>query len=76
MVFRSLREQFGINENDYLQSWTSNSPVATKMGSKSPARFFTSNDKLFIMKTLTSEEVEQMHYYLKSYYPVSICPEV
>jgi len=39
---------------------------------KSGAKFYQSYDKLFIIKTLTSEEVERMHSFLKHYHPVSI----
>lgn len=38
---------------------------------KSGAKFYQSYDKLFIIKTLTSEEVERMHSFLKHYHPVS-----
>ncbi|KAK6635094.1 hypothetical protein RUM44_000343 [Polyplax serrata] len=36
---------------------------------KSGARFYQSYDRLFILKTLTSEEVERMHSFLKHYHP-------
>jgi len=39
---------------------------------KSGAKFYQSYDKLFIIKTLTSEEVERMHAFLKHYHPVSV----
>lgn len=39
---------------------------------KSGAKFYQSYDKLFIIKSLTSEEVERMHSFLKHYHPVSI----
>lgn len=38
---------------------------------KSGAKFYLSSDKIFIIKTLTSEEVERMHSFLKHYHPVS-----
>ena len=33
------------------------------------ARFFISHDQLYVVKTLTSEEVEEMHALLKQYHP-------
>ena len=36
---------------------------------KSGAKFYMSFDKLYVIKTLTSEEVEQMHSLLKQYHP-------
>jgi hypothetical protein len=38
---------------------------------KSGAKFYQSYDRLFVIKTLTSEEVERMHSFLKQYHPVS-----
>ena len=37
---------------------------------KSGAKFYQSYDKLYIIKALTSEEVELMHSFLKEYHPV------
>jgi len=36
---------------------------------KSGAKFYQSSDKLYIIKALTSEEVELMHSFLKEYHP-------
>ena len=36
---------------------------------KSGAKFYLSYDQLYIIKTLTSEEIEQMHSLLKQYHP-------
>ena len=46
-------------------------PIPFANSGKSGAKFYQSYDKLFIIKTLTSEEVEQMHSLLKQYHPVS-----
>ncbi|XP_076654752.1 phosphatidylinositol 5-phosphate 4-kinase isoform X1 [Halictus rubicundus] len=131
LVFRNLRERFGIDDLDYKESMTrcrafnpsqterrldltgkaremvqrsatapsitlsppipifSQIPVLTKplrsysfkpkrlrsqpiledSSGKSGAKFYQSYDKLFIIKTLTSEEVERMHSFLKHYHP-------
>lgn len=45
-------------------------PVSADATGKSNAGFYYSYDKLFIIKTLTSEEVERMHSFLKHYHPV------
>ncbi|XP_046741570.1 phosphatidylinositol 5-phosphate 4-kinase type-2 alpha isoform X1 [Diprion similis] len=44
-------------------------PVLDDSSGKSGAKFYQSYDKLFIIKTLTSEEVERMHSFLKHYHP-------
>ncbi|XP_060850548.1 phosphatidylinositol 5-phosphate 4-kinase type-2 alpha isoform X1 [Rhopalosiphum padi] len=121
LVFRNLRERFGIDDLDYKESMTRFSeqssyccrksqsksimmynrrslttpnlhmetanykpkklkvnyteikrrsqPVSADATGKSNAGFYYSYDKLFIIKTLTSEEVERMHSFLKHYHP-------
>ncbi|RZF31950.1 hypothetical protein LSTR_LSTR012420 [Laodelphax striatellus] len=44
-------------------------PVLVDSPGKSGANFYQSYDRLFIVKTLTSEEVERMHSFLKQYHP-------
>ncbi|CAB0028655.1 unnamed protein product [Trichogramma brassicae] len=44
-------------------------PLLDDSSGKSGANFYQSYDKLFIIKTLTSEEVERMHSFLKHYHP-------
>ncbi|CAG7836636.1 unnamed protein product, partial [Allacma fusca] len=69
LVFRNLRERFGIDDQDYRESLTRSEPIPFANSGKSGAKFYYSSDKLFIIKTLTSEEVEQMHSLLKQYHP-------
>ncbi|XP_046477521.1 phosphatidylinositol 5-phosphate 4-kinase type-2 alpha isoform X2 [Neodiprion pinetum] len=69
LVFRNLRERFGIDDLDYKDSMTRSQPVIYDSSGKSGAKFYQSYDKLFIIKTLTSEEVERMHLFLKQYHP-------
>ncbi|XP_025203702.1 phosphatidylinositol 5-phosphate 4-kinase type-2 alpha isoform X2 [Melanaphis sacchari] len=69
LVFRNLRERFGIDDLDYKESMTRSQPVSADTTGKSNAGFYYSYDKLFIIKTLTSEEVERMHSFLKHYHP-------
>ena len=68
LVFRNLRERFSIDDNDYLKSLTQ-SPVGMDSPGRSGAKFYSSQDKMYVIKTLTSEEVEQMHSLLKHYHP-------
>jgi 1-phosphatidylinositol-5-phosphate 4-kinase len=69
LVFRNLRERFSIDDVDFMNSFTKSQPVAISSPGRSGARFYESYDRLFIMKTLQSEEVEQMHSLLKQYHP-------
>ncbi|KAK7602552.1 hypothetical protein V9T40_008141 [Parthenolecanium corni] len=69
LLFRNLRERFGIDDLDYKESLTRSQPIVIDSQGKSSAKFYQSYDKLFIMKSLTSEEVERMHAFLKHYHP-------
>ncbi|CAH2007490.1 unnamed protein product [Acanthoscelides obtectus] len=69
MVFRNIRERFGIDDLDYKESLTRSQPLPDESSGKSGAKFYLSYDKIFIIKTLTSEEVERMHSFLKHYHP-------
>ena len=69
LVFRNVRERFGIPDGAYLKSLTARCPEAMDSPGRSGAKFYLSADKLYVMKTLTSEEVEQMHFLLKQYHP-------
>lgn len=69
LVFKNLRERFGVNDVDYRKSLTRSPPVQIDSSGKSGAQFYRSYDKLFMIKSLTSEEVERMHSFLKQYHP-------
>ncbi|CAH2243558.1 jg1605 [Pararge aegeria aegeria] len=71
LVFRNLRERFGIDDIDYKESLTRSQPIPDDSSGKSGAKFYQSYDRLFILKTLTSEEVERMHSFLKHYHPIT-----
>ena len=68
LVFRNLRERFGIDDAAYLKSLT-RPPRPMDSPGRSGAKFWGSYDQLYVLKTLTSEEVEQMHSLLKHYHP-------
>lgn len=69
LVFRNLRERFNVDDVDYRESITRSQPTKIDSTGKSGAQFYQSYDKLFIIKSLTSEEVERMHSFLKQYHP-------
>lgn len=69
LVFRDLRERFGIDDTDYRKSLTRFQPVVSDSPGRSGAKFYNSNDGLFVIKTMTREEVELMHFLLKEYHP-------
>lgn len=72
LVFRNLRERFGVDDVDYRESLTRSQPLGIDSSGKSGAQFYQSYDKFFIIKSLTSEEIERMHAFLKHYHPVSL----
>ncbi|XP_014773204.1 phosphatidylinositol 5-phosphate 4-kinase type-2 beta [Octopus bimaculoides] len=67
MVFRNLRERFSVDDIDYMNSLTKQ-PVEMDSPGRSGARMLLSQDKKYFIKTLVSEEVEQMHHILKQYH--------
>jgi hypothetical protein len=69
VVFKYLRDRFGVDDVEFRESLTRSQPHPLDVSGKSGAKFYTSYDKLFIIKTITSEEVEKMHTFLKSYHP-------
>ncbi|XP_026480880.1 phosphatidylinositol 5-phosphate 4-kinase type-2 alpha-like [Ctenocephalides felis] len=69
LVFRNLRERFGVDDMDFKESMTRSQPISMDSSGKSGAKFYQSYDKMFIIKSLTSEEVERMHSFLKHYHP-------
>ncbi|ELK32830.1 Phosphatidylinositol-5-phosphate 4-kinase type-2 alpha [Myotis davidii] len=68
MVFRNLRERFGIDDQDFQNSLTRSAPLPNDSQARSGARFHTSYDKRYIIKTITSEDVAEMHNILKKYH--------
>ncbi|XP_013388699.1 phosphatidylinositol 5-phosphate 4-kinase type-2 alpha isoform X2 [Lingula anatina] len=68
LVFRNLRERFGVDDIDYMNSLTRAQPEDQPSSARTGARFLKSHDDLYVIKTLVSEEVEQMHHILKMYH--------
>jgi 1-phosphatidylinositol-5-phosphate 4-kinase len=69
LVFKRIRERFGISDESYLNSLTNGDiePLDCSSG-KSNAKFFVSYDKRYIIKTIASEDVEGLHNILKDYH--------
>ncbi|XP_077410241.1 phosphatidylinositol 5-phosphate 4-kinase type-2 alpha isoform X4 [Vanacampus margaritifer] len=68
LVFRNLRERFGIDDQDFLNSLTRSAPLNSEAQGRSGARFHTSCDKRYVIKTISSEDVAEMHNILKKYH--------
>ncbi|KAK1884913.1 Phosphatidylinositol 5-phosphate 4-kinase type-2 alpha [Dissostichus eleginoides] len=68
LVFRNLRERFGIEDQDFLNSLTRSAPLNSDAQGRSGARFHTSYDKRYVVKTISSEDVAEMHNILKKYH--------
>ncbi|VDM64600.1 unnamed protein product [Angiostrongylus costaricensis] len=70
-VFRNLREQFGVDSTEYLRSLTTYEPEPDQLdGSKTgaPPRLFVSFDKKFVIKSMDSEAVAELHSVLRDYH--------
>ena len=69
LVFQNLRERFHIDDVDYMNSLTKHQPREHSSSGRSGAKFYESYDHAFLLKILTSDEVESMHHLLKEYHP-------
>nr|XP_027200518.1 phosphatidylinositol 5-phosphate 4-kinase type-2 alpha-like [Dermatophagoides pteronyssinus]XP_027200519.1 phosphatidylinositol 5-phosphate 4-kinase type-2 alpha-like [Dermatophagoides pteronyssinus] len=69
LVFQNLRERFHIDDVDYMNSLTKHQPREHLVSGKTSTKFYESYDRLFLLKILTTEEVESMHHLLKEYHP-------
>lgn len=69
LVFKNIRERFNIHDDSYAKSLTSfdMEPLDCSSG-KSQAKFYVSSDKRYIVKTITSEDVEALHNILTEYH--------
>nr|XP_015210089.1 PREDICTED: phosphatidylinositol 5-phosphate 4-kinase type-2 alpha isoform X5 [Lepisosteus oculatus] len=68
MVFRNLRERFAIDDQDFQNSLTRSAPLTSDSQGRSGARFHMTYDKRYVIKTITSEDVAEMHNILKKYH--------
>lgn len=67
LVFRQLRERFGIDDSHYAASFQS-PPLVMPSPGRSGAKFFISKDKRFYVKTIESEDIERLHNILPQYH--------
>lgn len=67
-VFRNIREQFGVDQYEYLASLTSYEPEVDHQESSGTSRLFVSYDKKFVIKVIDSEAVAEVHTTLKRYH--------
>lgn len=70
-VFRNLRERFGVEETDFLRSLSKKQPDVLVGSGRSGARFFVSYDQKFLLKTITPEDVAEIHSVLRQYHEVN-----
>ncbi|XP_032813051.1 phosphatidylinositol 5-phosphate 4-kinase type-2 alpha isoform X4 [Petromyzon marinus] len=68
LVFRNLRERFDIDDQDFQNSVIRSAPVCIDAQGRSSARFLTTYDRKFVIKTIVSEDVAEMHNILKKYH--------
>ncbi|CAM9598089.1 phosphatidylinositol 5-phosphate 4-kinase type-2 alpha-like isoform X4 [Lampetra fluviatilis] len=68
LVFRNLRERFDIDDQDFQNSVIRSAPVCIDAQGRSSARFLTTYDRKFVIKTIVSEDVAEMHNVLKKYH--------
>ncbi|XP_056404026.1 phosphatidylinositol 5-phosphate 4-kinase type-2 beta [Hyla sarda] len=68
MVFRNLRERFGIDDQDYQNSLTRSAPVNSENQGRFGSRFLITFDRRFVIKTISGEDVAEMHNILKKYH--------
>ncbi|CAK8681996.1 unnamed protein product [Clavelina lepadiformis] len=68
LVFKKLREIFGIDDKDYVNSLCVSQPVRVEDKGRSGSKFLHSCDRKFIIKTLSSEDIAEMHGLLPKYH--------
>uniref|UniRef100_A0A914ZAV9 1-phosphatidylinositol-5-phosphate 4-kinase n=1 Tax=Panagrolaimus superbus TaxID=310955 RepID=A0A914ZAV9_9BILA len=67
-VFRNIREQFGVDQSEYLTSLTSYEPEVDPSESSGASRLFVSFDRKFVIKVIDSEAVAEIHAILRQYH--------
>ena len=70
MVFRNLREGCGIDHQDYQNSVTRSAPTNSDSQSRRSPRSLATSVQHFVIKTVSSEVVAEMHSVPKKYHRV------
>ncbi|KAI6649686.1 Phosphatidylinositol 5-phosphate 4-kinase type-2 beta-like [Oopsacas minuta] len=68
LVFRNIRERFGVDEIEYMNTLTSLPPVPLTSPGRSGANFYRTHDGRFILKSHTSDEIALVHQILPNYH--------
>ncbi|CAD5120327.1 DgyrCDS8902 [Dimorphilus gyrociliatus] len=70
LVFRNLRERFHVEDQQYLNSLTKLPPIdlESSTSAKGATRRFNSWDGLFLVKTIESYQVAEVHNVIKAYH--------
>ena len=69
IVFKNIRERFHISDESYINSLTTESIEAADLSTgKSGAKFYLSHDHKYMLKTVTSEDIEVLHNILSDYH--------
>ncbi|PAA91900.1 hypothetical protein BOX15_Mlig022740g1 [Macrostomum lignano] len=68
LVFADLRSKFGIERTEYLDSFIKRQPQYDASQGRSGSKFLCTYNRHYVIKTIGSEEVEQMHHILQAYH--------
>jgi len=68
VVFKRLRELFGVEDKSYVNSLCVSQPINMMDKGRSGARFLRSFDNKYVIKTLTGEDIAEMHGLLPKYH--------
>ncbi|VUZ57454.1 unnamed protein product [Hymenolepis diminuta] len=68
LAFQNLRERFSVDTNDYWESFTRYQPLWDTVSGKSGSKLLVTYNRHYVLKTISSEEVEQMHHFIENYH--------
>ncbi|CDS36783.1 phosphatidylinositol 5 phosphate 4 kinase type 2 [Echinococcus multilocularis] len=68
LAFQNLRERFNVDTNDYWESFTRYQPLWDSVSSKSGSKLLVTYNRHYVLKMISSEEVEQMHHFIENYH--------
>lgn len=68
LAFQNLRERFNVDTNDYWESFTRYQPLWDSVSSKSGSKLLVTYNRHYVLKMISSEEVEQMHNFIENYH--------
>lgn len=68
LVFRNIRERFNIDEKLFARSFFIQPNIMQQTGQSGSSKIYLTEDKMFWVKTVASEEVEVMHNIMPMYH--------